>query len=179
MSDILLSTVRDMVLKEVMTGALKGKEAPIRNDINAGMQKQFGNNWDVLPVSGLKIMALVTVMNYTLASQGITPRSIAMFLLDQVEHMGLDAKTTEFLQFIKTNGELSMDKLKEFMLPMGDKSNDAFESLSKLTDKGVNGIKGAAKVFGSSVKSSVHKTSESSANISSSLKNKFKQKQSE
>jgi len=81
-------------------------------------------------------MALVYILNSTLAPLGITPRSIAQTSLKLGPDIGLDETGKKFLENVKLKGEYSTSKLKEFYEPFGKKGKELFAIIEDLGSTG-------------------------------------------
>ncbi len=92
----------------------KSRMTNVDQIVNKGMSKSFGDSWDMLPVTGPRMMALIFILNSVLGSKGITPKTVAETAISKAKEFNLDEKTTQFLEKIKMNNSISSAEIKAF-----------------------------------------------------------------
>ena len=127
MGEMVMKNLAQSMLNDLVSpksgGSVSQQAMPsINKAINAGMSKSFGESWDVLPVTGPRMMALVFILNTVLGSQGITPKKIAEVATTKAKDLQLDDKVTKFLETIKTKNKFSADDIKSFANSLGDQA---------------------------------------------------------
>ena len=168
MKNLAQSMLNDLVGSKSGGSSLGPQAMPsINKAINAGMSKSFGESWDVLPVTGPRMMALVFILNTVLGSQGITPKKIAEVATTKAKDLNLDDKVTKFLETIKAKNKFSADDVKSFANSLGDQAKSQVKEMldvvnnvnvwgtlgsvgNAVTDIGEKGLEGA-KSIGKSV----------------------------
>ncbi len=127
MKNLASSMVNDLV-------GPKGNAQGISNVVNQGMSKSFGEDWGILPVTGPKMMALVFILNSVLASQGITPKTIAEVASRKAQEMNLNEHVISFLDKVKISNTLSKEDLKASASAFGEQAKDQVKGLVDLID---------------------------------------------
>ncbi len=77
----------------------------------SGMEKMLGDDWTLLPVNSLTLLALTIVLNKVLTPRGITPRRIVLATLDVAEKAGFDKAANEIFQKTHEWGKITSEKL--------------------------------------------------------------------
>ncbi len=77
----------------------------------SGMAKMLGDDWAILPVNSLTLLALTIVLNKVLTPRGITPRRIVLATLDAAEKAGFDKAANEIFQKTHEWGKITAEKL--------------------------------------------------------------------
>ncbi len=161
MKNLAQSMMKDLVSE-------KSRMTNVDQIVNKGMSKSFGDSWDMLPVTGPRMMALIFILNSVLGSKGITPKTVAETAISKAKEFNLDEKTTQFLEKIKMTNSISSDEIKAFASNLGDQAKDQVnelmdvvnnfdlkatmasvgEAVSDIGEKGLEGAKSIGKSVG-------------------------------
>lgn len=165
MGEMFMKNFAQSMMKDLIND--KTKAANVNQIVNQGMSKSFGDSWDMLPVTGPRMMALIFILNSVLGSKGITPKKVAETAIAKAKEFNLDEKSTQFLEKIKKTNSISPEEIKAFASNLGGQAKDQVNELldvvnnfdlkatmasvgDAVTDIGEKGLEGA-KSLGKSV----------------------------
>lgn len=165
MSEMLMKNFAQSMMKDLV--GEKTSLPNINQVVNKGMSKSFGDSWDMLPITGPRMMALVFILNSVLGTKGVTPKMIAETAIAKAKEFNIDEKSTQLLEKIKMTNTISKDDIKSFASNLGDQAKEQVNELmdvvnnfdlkatmgsvgEAVTDIGEKGLEGA-KSIGKSV----------------------------
>ncbi len=129
-----MANLMDFMINDLKTG--KGFDVnSIKKSIDSKMKKGFGDSWMNLPVTSPKLLALSLLLEKTLGSRGISPKSIADSALKASQNFDLDGKTKDLLEKIKSSDAFNMESINGFVSDLGDQAKGFVESIDTDTLK--------------------------------------------